>query len=1453
MPNKNVMRSFLKYLIIVFFSVLVLLICGIFSLPFLLKQNGITYSKIGFSLPFKLRIENLDVNKSDVKLNLKLAEVDIKLLNIISKEIEINSITLKDGLVEIINSSDEKENNPITFLNEYKFYLKQLDVANVKFKNESVESKLVIDISTLKITKIKFNKKIEIDSILNDGLNLTWQQKQLAIIDNSKTEKKESDLGILSFPNFKVKNIATKNCNIDFKTIKQHHKFSNLNFNINSSKEKDNLQMAVNELSLTYQDTITIALKLNKLLINDQKEYHLKNLAIDIPNLRLNIPDLYFSDNKSSEIKATIVDSYINTKLISFFNPTFNSPFKKNTNINFKGDVIYKEEKINLTNFQINLAKNTQAQLSGFASLSDTKNGEINFRIDNIKTNSSDVKDLFGFNLGNANMKINISSSLNVSGNYSNILTSGVLKLNNNTLNFAIGLDQRSKQFTQISTEVSSKALKPSTLSDKIDKAIVISNIKLSSLVTINNANQLSNLQATITCSNLKYIDYNFKRPILAFQYNKRGSFAKITIPETLSLKLHTNDDISKDAINFNGELASILPKFSNLNESVGDLESSFKGEFINSTSKLELSLILDTLLFSPINSIEKYSSYGNLKVSKSKSKEIYFDLSLADKNTISLATEESFFDWIGDKNKFNLPYPNIDLQVALQIDSTLLKDIADVDGEIDIKRIDIQAKNNSASINFDIPKFNYNEIRIQNADARIESFEEKLFGEFTILKFENPYAELAKLKLGIDQISNNTLDVNFKTFLPEVNDSIEVNGFIEDADGNFLINISEEKDLLFGSQNWKNNKSKGFLFDENYKFISGDLNISNKNQFIQIETTKHEVALQVERLDLSPIAQILTNDSLFRGELNMAGSYKFKSNDLNIQGSINNIAIDTNKLGNLIIQIHNNDDYFKSTLSLKEKYGDIKLNIEKSKEPINYNIAIECLDLGYLNQTFSPYHSAVLLSGHVDANIKGIYNNELKSYGYISFNNIEAYIENKFYFKTENDTILFRNNDLSINDFKLYDNVGGSININGNISNLTNPSISLKIKTDKFRLLDAIKSKDNLKGIADISTNLQIIKNKNKSQISGSIALLQNSSIDYTLESSISLDDREKELTFVSFATLDSINNLSTLTKNNKKVNKPINWDVNLNVEPSDFNIVLNETYQDKIKVKGAGNLVLKSSTNNTPLLFGMLQSKEGNINYAPPLLSDLNLKIENIQAIWNGDMYNPRLTVRATESFKVDPKGIPGTSSSTGLVPVEVIAKMDDSSISEFKLTFDLNSTNSQVNNWIQSLPEDSRQANAINLLLFGTLNFGEMNNAAVFQGVVSKMNEISRRNIKNADLSFSVDNNNIDESTSDPNNQLNFNYSKGIIKDKMKVSVGGFFDIDGNSNSSNKSPSGLNNVQLDYILSKNPEITLILSQKNDYDGVINGQVNASSLGITYSKRFKNLFRKNTKKNSK
>jgi hypothetical protein len=141
----------------------------------------------------------------------------------------------------------------------------------------------------------------------------------LLLVVFSKTEKKESDLGILSFPNFKVKNIATKNCNIDFKTIKQHHKFSNLNFNINSSKEKDNLQMEVNELSLIYQDTITIALKLNKLLINDQKEYHLKNLAIDtlkqyrmtlvdnsyLLNIEYNIQPLEFHQIKEKELNKS--------------------------------------------------------------------------------------------------------------------------------------------------------------------------------------------------------------------------------------------------------------------------------------------------------------------------------------------------------------------------------------------------------------------------------------------------------------------------------------------------------------------------------------------------------------------------------------------------------------------------------------------------------------------------------------------------------------------------------------------------------------------------------------------------------------------------------------------------------------------------------------------------------------------------------------------------------------------------------------------------------------------------------------------------------------------------------------------------------------------------------------------------------------------------------------------
>jgi hypothetical protein len=76
-------------------------------------------------------------------------------------------------------------------------------------------------------------------------------------------------------------------------------------------------------------------------------------------------------------------------------------------------------------------------------------------------------------------------------------------------------------------------------------------------------------------------------------------------------------------------------------------------------------------------------------------------------------------------------------------------------------------------------------------------------------------------------------------------------------------------------------------------------------------------------------------------------------------------------------------------------------------------------------------------------------------------------------------------------------------------------------------------------------------------------------------------------------------------------------------------------------------------------------------------------------------------------------------------------------------------------------------------------------------------------------------------------------------------MKVTIGGSLDFTGSNSSNQKKSPGLGSVQLDYIVSTNPDIVVNLGQKSTYDGAINGQVAQSSVGITYLKRFQNFFK--------
>ena len=95
------------------------------------------------------------------------------------------------------------------------------------------------------------------------------------------------------------------------------------------------------------------------------------------------------------------------------------------------------------------------------------------------------------------------------------------------------------------------------------------------------------------------------------------------------------------------------------------------------------------------------------------------------------------------------------------------------------------------------------------------------------------------------------------------------------------------------------------------------------------------------------------------------------------------------------------------------------------------------------------------------------------------------------------------------------------------------------------------------------------------------------------------------------------------------------------------------------------------------------------------------------------------------------------------------------------------------------------------------------------------------------------------------------LNVGLSKNLLNDRLKVSIGSNFELEGPRNSNQSSNNIAGNVALDYQLSKDGRYMLRAYRKNEYQGVVEGYLIETGVGfiitLDYNK-FKEIFVRNT-----
>ena len=86
-----------------------------------------------------------------------------------------------------------------------------------------------------------------------------------------------------------------------------------------------------------------------------------------------------------------------------------------------------------------------------------------------------------------------------------------------------------------------------------------------------------------------------------------------------------------------------------------------------------------------------------------------------------------------------------------------------------------------------------------------------------------------------------------------------------------------------------------------------------------------------------------------------------------------------------------------------------------------------------------------------------------------------------------------------------------------------------------------------------------------------------------------------------------------------------------------------------------------------------------------------------------------------------------------------------------------------------------------------------------------------------------------------------------SKKLLNDRLTVSVGSNFELEGPRNSSQQSSNIAGNVALDYQVSRDNRYLLRAYRKNEYQGVIDGYIIETGVGFIITvdyNRFREIF---------
>ncbi len=748
--------------------------------------------------------------------------------------------------------------------------------------------------------------------------------------------------------------------------------------------------------------------------------------------------------------------------------------------------------------------------------------------------------------------------------------------------------------------------------------------------------------------------------------------------------------------------------------------------------------------------------------------------------------------------------------------------------------------------------------------------------------------------------LANDQIDFDLRIGDEADRDKYKLQGLLAKEPANLFALSLRPDSLLLNYDRWNINSDNLIRFGPTLVNAHNfDLSRGGQHLIINSPDTTATSPMEVRFADfrLATLTGFIQPDSLLAdGTLN--GNILL--NDLTTQPNfttdltINNLAIKSDTIGDVNAKIDNTkSNIFATNVTITGCGNDVALTGNyylkpKDNSNMDLNLAIRSLQLNTLEgASMGSFREG---KGFLSGNVK--VGGTVKTPdidGRLSFNEtslIISMLNNQI--KIDNEQIIaVDNKGLRFNSFTVRDSAENRLTLNGSAltTNYLAYKFDLNVRARNFRALNSSKKDNKLYyGQLYFDTNLKITGTEAAPVVDGNLRINEGTKLTIVLpQSQPGVVEREGIVVFVDkdapvndslfLAEMDTLNKTSIL-----------GMELSANIEidrKAELNIVIDEGNGDFLSLKGEAVLNGGVDKSGKITLTGSYELDAGAYEMSFNFLRRRFDIQRGSKITWIGEPTNATLDITAvyianTSATELVQDQI--TAARTDLryrqrLPFEVLLNMDGALMQPI-LTFDIrlpeessvridNEIAGQVELRLNQLKAEPSELNkqVFALLLLnrfvsenpfesagGVINAGSLARQSVSKLLTEQLNNLAGDLIAGVDINFDVVSSEDYTSGSLQNKtDLNVGVSKRLLNDRLNVSIGTNFELEGGRQTNQTGTGGSStspNLNVEYALTQDGRYLIRAYRRNEYEGVVEGYVVETGVSFIMSVDY-NLFK--------